>query len=64
MLSDFRELRQYFELTHEYGFLEFALQTVETNRHNTSREPSLERDEVIAEPVISPGSQRRAVSGQ
>ncbi len=50
MRSNFRELPHYFELMHEYGFLEFALQTVETNRHNTAREPSLVRDEVIAEP--------------
>lgn len=49
MRSNFREIPQYLELMHQYGFSEIALQTVEINHQNTSREPSLVRDEVIAE---------------
>ena len=49
MRSNFREIPRYLELMHEYGFSEVALQTIDINDQNASREPSLERSEVIAD---------------
>lgn len=49
MRSNFRELPQYFELMAAAGFSEISLQTPEINRENSSREPTLVRDEVIAD---------------
>ena len=49
MRSNFRELPQYFELMAAAGFSEISLQTPEINRENSSREPTLERDEAIAD---------------
>ncbi len=49
MRSNFREIPRYLELMRDYGIPEVALQTIETNDNNTSREPSLVRDEAIAE---------------
>ena len=49
MRSNFREIPRYLELMAEYGFSDIALQTVEINGQNTSREPTLVADEVIAE---------------
>jgi MoaA/NifB/PqqE/SkfB family radical SAM enzyme len=48
MRSNFRELPQYFELMAASGFSEISLQTPEINRENSSRHPTLVRDEVIA----------------
>jgi MoaA/NifB/PqqE/SkfB family radical SAM enzyme len=50
MRSNFREIPQYLNLMRAHGFAEVALQTAEINDKNTSREPWLVRDEVIAEP--------------
>ncbi len=49
MRSNFREIPRYLELMRDYGVPDIALQTIETNDKNTSREPSLVHDEVIAE---------------
>lgn len=49
MRSNFREIPRYLELMDEYGFSDIALQTVEINGQNTSREPTLVTDEVITE---------------
>ena len=49
MRSNFREIPQYLELMSEHGFTDVALQTVEVNIHNARREPTLERDEAIAD---------------
>ena len=49
MRSNFRELPQYFELMTAAGFSEISLQTPEINRENSSREPTLVRDQVIAD---------------
>jgi MoaA/NifB/PqqE/SkfB family radical SAM enzyme len=48
MRSNFRELPQYFELMTAAGVSEISLQTPEINRENSSREPALVRDQVIA----------------
>ncbi len=48
MRSNFRELPQYFELMAASGFSEISLQTPEINRENSSRQPTLVHDEVIA----------------
>ncbi len=49
MRSNFREIPQYLELMSAHGFTDVALQTVEVNTHNARREPTLERDESIAD---------------
>jgi MoaA/NifB/PqqE/SkfB family radical SAM enzyme len=49
MRSNFRELPIYFQLMAKSGFSEVSLQTPETNRENSTREPTLVRDEVIAD---------------
>ena len=48
--SNFREIPQYLELMHQHGFLDVALQTVEINRNNSTREPLLAEREVIRDP--------------
>ena len=49
MRSNFREIPQYLQLMSAHGFTDIALQTVEVNSHNARREPTLERDEAIAD---------------
>jgi MoaA/NifB/PqqE/SkfB family radical SAM enzyme len=49
MRSNFREIPQYLDLMSAHGFSEITLQTIEINSQNLSREPALERDEVIME---------------
>ena len=49
MRSNFREIPRYLDLMSAHGFSDIALQTIEVNTQNTSREPALVRDEVIAE---------------
>ncbi len=49
MRSNFREIPQYLELMHQYGFSEVALQTIEINDQNAAREPGLERGEAITD---------------
>ena len=49
MRSNFREIPQYLELMSAHGFTDIALQTVEVNSHNAQREPTLGRDEAIAD---------------
>ena len=48
--SNFREIPQYLELCVEHGFTDVALQTVEINQQNSTREPSLVTDEAIERP--------------
>jgi MoaA/NifB/PqqE/SkfB family radical SAM enzyme len=48
--SNFREIPRYLELMHENGFLDVALQTIEINHANTTREPLLVEREVIRDP--------------
>ena len=70
MRSNFREIPRYLELMADHGFEEIALQTAEINANNTSREPTLVRDEAIAEEAeirelhtlvegVLPGARRR-----
>jgi len=47
--SNFREIPLYLELMHENGFTEVALQTVEINRANSTREPLLAENETITD---------------
>ena len=47
--SNFREIPLYFKLMHENGFTDIALQTVEINRANSTREPLLARNETITD---------------
>src|SRR5271157_2357201 len=49
MRSNFREIPRYLRLMAEYGFLDVALQTMSITPENSSREPSLVRDEAIAD---------------
>lgn len=49
MRSNFREIPQYLELMNAHGISDVVLQTIEINGQNTSREPALEHDELIAE---------------
>jgi hypothetical protein len=49
MRSNFRELPDYFQLMAVSGFSEISLQTPEINRENSSRQPTLVRDEVISD---------------
>jgi MoaA/NifB/PqqE/SkfB family radical SAM enzyme len=49
MRSNFRELPEYFEQMAASGIAEISLQTPEINAENSSREPTLVRDEVISE---------------
>ena len=49
MRSNFREIPQYLELMSANGVTDIALQTVEVNSHNARREPTLEREEAIAD---------------
>ena len=49
MRSNFRELPEYFERMAASGFSEISLQTPEINSENSSREPTLVRDEVISD---------------
>jgi MoaA/NifB/PqqE/SkfB family radical SAM enzyme len=49
MRSNFREIPEYLELMLRNGIADVSLQVVLINQHNTSREPTLERDEVIAD---------------
>jgi len=46
--SNFREIPRYLALMHENGFTEVALQTVEINRANSTREPFLAEEEVLS----------------
>ena len=48
MRSNFREIPRYLDLMYEHGVLELCLQTVEINRENSSRTPTLAGDEVVA----------------
>ena len=47
MRSNFREIPRFFDMLHENGFEEAALQTMQVNPENTRREPTLEFDESI-----------------
>lgn len=49
--SNFREIPQYLELMHENGFTDVALQTVEINQANSTREPLFAQNEQITDPV-------------
>jgi MoaA/NifB/PqqE/SkfB family radical SAM enzyme len=49
MRSNFRELPEYLRMVAASGFSAVSLQTPEINRENSSREPTLARDEVIAD---------------
>ncbi|MCZ2074714.1 MAG: radical SAM protein [Bryobacterales bacterium] len=49
--SNFREIPDYLELMSELGIDEVALQTMEVNRENSSREPGLEQREAILDPA-------------
>jgi len=49
MRSNFREIPRYLELIGAHGFEEVALQTMELNAHNTTREPALAAQEAIIE---------------
>ena len=49
MRSNFREIPRYVSLMAEHGFTEIGLQTVSINGENTSREPALVRNELIAD---------------
>ena len=51
MRSNFREIPDYLELMKELGIGEVALQTMEVNRENSSREPGLEQREAILDPA-------------
>lgn len=50
MRSNFREIPAFLELMRRNGVIEVALQTLEINRENMRRNPSLERDESISSP--------------
>jgi len=48
--SNFREIPRYLGLCVDHGFTDVALQTVEINHQNSTREPTLIADEVVARP--------------